>query len=108
MARAAETTGKSAVFGNALKFGIAVGAAQALRSNTVRSTVSKTLGKVKKAMRGGGGSAGDESWSARDERKGAQMSVDEVGKCVADCLNSAEGRAVTDQFNAVTDRVLHS
>lgn len=101
MARAAETTGKSAAFGNALKFGIAVGTAHALRSNTVRSTVSKTLGKLKSAVSGGVG-------SARSKRTRAQMSVDEVGKCVADCLNSAEGRAVTDQFNAVTDRVLHS
>lgn len=108
MVRAAETTGKTSAFSKTLKLATAVGVVQGLRSHTVRSTVSKTFDTLKKTIRGERGSAGDESWSVRDERKGAQMSTDEVGKCVADCLNSAEGRAVTEQLNAVTDRILHS
>lgn len=108
MARETEPTGKNSVLRNALRIGAAVGAVQALRSSSVRSNVAKTFDKLKKSIASSAGSAGSPKWSVRDERKHAQMSADEVEKCVADCLNSAEGRAVTDQFEAATERHLHS
>lgn len=112
MARAEETTVKRSAFSNAVRIGVAVGAVQAVRSNTVRSTVrsgvSKTFGRMRKAIFAGGGSAGSESWSASDNKKGARTSGNLDERTMADCLECAEGHAVTEQFNAATDGILHS
>lgn len=111
MGRTEETTHKSSVWGNAVKLGIAVGAVQALRNDTVRSKVAGAFDRLKNAIRDGADDAGDRVKPTPATYKDSEAAADEGMNSTADIsehLESDERQAATETLKETTENIRHS
>lgn len=111
MARTEDTTRSSSVWGHAATFGIAAGAIQALRNNTVRSKFADAVERVKKAIRDGADDAGDMVEPTPGTYKDSASAANGERGSVADTsehLKSDDGQAATETLKDATEGVRHA